>query len=475
MLWIRNADRIVTVDERRRVIRNGSVIIDGGIISDIGPAEELARKWEGRVPPTGIIDAARTVVVPGFVNAHAHLGEHLSRSLFPDDLPTRPWAYNYFFPFHLVQTEEDLYTGAVLSCIDMLKSGTTCFIDATVLTTNAHLDSALQAVTDAGLRGILGRGICDKRPTDVPAFYSQEWMDRIFFPTTDAAVAEMRHAMRRWAGRPAGRVRGWTTILGLLGWCSDALFVRARQLADEYGVGTSYHIASFIEEARETERAFGVWPVTYLHGLGALGANLVIIHAVAVKDEEVALLAQTGTKVAHCPGAALHLAKGASHLAKMPEMLAQGVTVALGADGVCAAGTFDMTRQMFLAAGLFKDARMDPTAIPAETALEMATINGAKALLWEREIGSLDVGKRADLVMFDVNRPEWVPMHDVVRALVYSANGASVKTVIVDGQVIVRDGRMQTLDESKLLDEAREAAERIARRAGLSPNSRWPA
>jgi cytosine/adenosine deaminase-related metal-dependent hydrolase len=252
------------------------------------------------------------------------------------------------------------------------------------------------------------------------------------------------------------------------------LFVKARQLADEYGVGTSYHIASFIEEAREAERVFGVWPITHLESLGALGANLVIIHAVAVKDEEVAVLARNGTKVAHCPGAALHLAKGASRLAKMPEMLAQGVTVALGADGVCASGTFDMTRQMFLAAGLFKDARMDPTAIPAETALEMATINGAKALLWEREIGSIDVGKRADLVMFDVNRPEWVPTHDVVRALVYSANGASVKTVIVDGQVIVRDGRMQTVDESRLLDKAREAAERIARRAGLSPGSRWP-
>jgi cytosine/adenosine deaminase-related metal-dependent hydrolase len=394
--------------------------------------------------------------------------------LFPDDLPTRPWAYNYFFPFHLVQTEEDMYTGALLSCLDMMRSGTTCFIDATVLSSNRHLDSAIQGVTDSGLRGILGRGLCDKRPRDVPPFYSDQWVDRIFYPSTEAAIGEMRDAMKRWTNQPAGRVRGWATILGLLGWCTDELFVTARRVAEEYGVGTSYHIASFLEEARESERQLGVWPIRHLHRLGALGPNVLLIHAVAVADNEVELLAETGTKIAHCPGAALHLAKGASRLSKVPEMLASGVTVSLGVDGVCASGTFDMVRQMFVVAGLFKDARMDPTVIPAETALEMATINGAKAIMMEREIGSIEPGKRADLVIFDTERPEWVPMHHPVRTLVYSANGASVKTVLVDGRVLMRDGKVASIDERKVLDAAREAGERIARRAGLTSNSRWP-
>lgn len=474
MFWIRNADFIITVDAQRRVIKNGSVIIEDSKILDVGTAGEIEQKYSQRIAPADILDASGSVVLPGMINTHTHVYEHLSRGLIPDNLRTRPWAYNYFLPFQAVMTEEEGYVSALFASLDMLRSGTTCFIDSDIPVSNAHLESAAQAISDIGMRAVLGRSLCDKRPTDLPSFWRPEWVDAVFSRSTGHALDEMENVLRRWANKPSGRIRGWAGIHGWLSLCSDELFVKARQLGEKYGVGTEYHIATFIEEARETEKHFGVWPITYLDRLGALGPNVLLVHAIAVKDEEVDILAARGTKVAHCPGTALKLAKGASVMGKIPEMLARGVTVGLGADGVCSCGTFDTTRQMFLVAGLFKDGRLDPTMIPAETAVEMGTINGAKALMWEDEIGSIEVGKRADVVLFNAQRPEWLPIHDVVRNLVYSANGASVTSVFVDGRLIMRDGKVLTIDEGKLLGQVQEVGERIARRAGLSSNSVWP-
>ena len=288
-------------------------------------------------------------------------------------------------------------------------------------------------------------------------------------------MATRRRSSNSWKTRSNGRIRAWATVFGLFTLCTDELFTGIKKLADKYGVGTNFHMASSIGEAQALEARTGVWPITQLERLGALGSNVLLTHAVTVRDEEVDLLVRYGVKVAHCPGAALRLAKGASRLAKIPEMLARGVPVSLGADGVCSSGTFDHTRLLFLVAGLFKDARMDATLIPAETALEMATLNGAKGLLWDNEIGSLEVGKKADLIQYDIHRPEWLPPHDMVRNLVYSADGGSIRNVIIDGKVIIRDRHSTQVDESKLLDEACEAGLAIARRVGLDPQSKWPA
>lgn len=205
-----------------------------------------------------------------------------------------------------------------------------------------------------------------------------------------------------------------------------------------------------------------------------LGPNLLLTHCTAVTDREVGILAERGTKVAYCPGAALRLAKGTTRIGKIPEMLAAGVTVSLGADGVSSSGTFDHARLAGLVAGLFKDARMDPTLVPAETALEMATLNGARAALWDDALGSVEVGKKADLALYDVNGPEWVPRHDVVRNLVYCADGRSIRTVLVEGRVVYDDGRAVGIDAGKAVEEGSAAGERIARRVGLDPRTRWP-
>ncbi len=210
-----------------------------------------------------------------------------------------------------------------------------------------------------------------------------------------------------------------------------------------------------------------MWPVTRLAQMDALGSNLVIAHAVALQEHEVELLAEFETKVAFCPGTSLKVAKGATKIGRYPELMAAGVTVALGCDGVSAAGSLDMMRQLYLAAGLFKDARMDPDVVTARQAIRMATIDGARALLWDDEIGSVEHGKRADLLLFDLSDVEWVPCHDPVQALVYSATPRSLETVLVDGQVVLDGGRVTTVDERALLEEARLRSREIVARSGL--------
>jgi cytosine/adenosine deaminase-related metal-dependent hydrolase len=292
-------------------------------------------------------------------------------------------------------------------------------------------------------------------------------MEHHFFPSTGAALAELEACVRDLDGTAGGRVRCWVNIQGKEP-CSAELHVGARELAERLGVGTTYHIASTRREADLCEAKYGLRPVARMEQLGALGPNLVLAHAVAVTDEEVRMVADRGASVAFCPGTSLKLAKGASVIGRYPEMLDAGITVALGTDGVSASGNLSLMRQMHLVAGLFKDARMNATLIGARTALRMATIEGARALGLDAEVGSLESGKKADLVLFDLNHPEWVPYGDPVQALVWSATPASIAETWVDGRALVAAGQVTTIDEAALRTEARERASALLRRAGLS-------
>jgi 5-methylthioadenosine/S-adenosylhomocysteine deaminase len=470
---IHNIDHIITMDMSRRILRNFSIVVDGNEIVDICSATEADNKYRDVIAPNAYVDGRNTLVSPGFINTHAHTFEHLSRGLIPETVATTPWALKYFFPFQAALTEEEAYLSAKIACLDMLAHGTTCFIDSSILVSNKYVDCVVQAVSEMGIRAVLGRGFCDLRPHKYSEHMTGNWAD-IIFSSTDAAVADATSLLRNWTAQDSRRIRPWATIFGLFTFCTDDLFVAIKRLADEFGVGTNFHMASSLAEAEDLAARAGVWPITQLDRLGALGPNVLLTHALAVADHEIDLLASSGTKVAHCPGAALRLAKGATRFGKIPEMIASGVTVALGADGVCSCGTFDSARLMYLAAGLFKDARMDPTLIPAETALEMATINGAKALLWDDEIGSIEIGKKADFVQFDIQRPEWIPTHDVVRNLVYSADGGSILRVYVDGRPVVLNGNFVADDAAKLLGLAQEAGRRIARRCGIDSQTKWP-
>ena len=291
-------------------------------------------------------------------------------------------------------------------------------------------------------------------------------MDHHFFPNHLAALAALEESVLKWNGYANGRIRCWVNIEGKEP-CSLELHVGARELAQKLGVGTTYHIATSIEETQVSQRKYGMGPITRIAKNGGLGSNLVLAHAVAVSDSEVELLAKSGTSVAFCPSTSLKLAKGATAIGKYPEMIKAGVKVSLGTDGVSASGNLNLHRQAYLVAGLFKDSRLEATLIGARQAIRMATIDGARALGWDDEIGSIEIGKKADFILFDLDHHEWTPFLDPVQALVWSASSASISQTWVDGKPLFQNGKIQTIDEKSLRVEARRRASEIVLRAGL--------
>lgn len=466
MILIEHLEFALTVDAGDTVIRDAAIVIDDDHIADIGVTADVLRR-HNRSQFEQVIDGSRRGITPGFIDSHVHLSETLSRAVFPDDLDTRTWVFLWAKPFYAHVNAEDEYVGALLGCAEMLRCGTTCLLDM-----GAQNDPAgtVRAMDESGIRGITGRHAADNRPASPPLGWSEEMMRHHFFPGPEAALAALEETCERWHNSAAGRIRCWINIEGKEP-CTLALHVGARALAEKHGVGTTYHLATSIEEARISQAKHGKWPVQRLADAGGLGSNLLIAHGVAINAEELQLLRVHDAKIAFCPGTSLKLGKGATSFGRYPELLEAGVTVSLGTDGVSASGNLSLMRQMYLVAGLFKDARNDPTVIGARKALRMATIEGARALLWDDALGSLEVGKKADFVLFDLDHIEWTPYADPVQALVWSASPASIAETWVDGNALYSRGKLQRIDEPALFREARRRALQITQRAGLTAAS----
>lgn len=460
---IENLQFALTVDEDNTRIDGASLLVEDDRIAAIGTTDDISRRIAG-TQIDAKISGRRLGVVPGFVDTHVHVVESLSKASFPDCLETRAWVFHWAKPFYAHLSEEDEYVSACMAFQEMLSSGTTAFLDM-----GAQNDPGVivKAAIEAGLRGVTGRFAADRKPERVPRGWTEEMVEHHFFPNAQVALEVLEQCVLDWDGKADGRVRCWVNIEGKEP-CSPELHLGARELAERLGVGTSYHIASSLKEAELSEARYGAWPIKRIADLGGLGPNLVLAHATATRQNEVGLLADAGTKVAFCPGSSFKLAKGATQIGKYPEMREAGVTVGLGTDGVSAAGSFNLMRQMYLAAGMFKDARIDAFQIGGEQALRMATIDGARTLGWETEIGSLEEGKKADFVLFDLDHIEWVPFADPLQALVWSASSASIAETWVDGRGLYRDGKVQTIDVPALYEEARARASDIAQRAGLN-------
>ena len=459
---IKNLQFALTVDADDTVIRDAAIVIENDRIAAIGPSADLESE-HGNNSFDQIVDGSGKGICPGFIDSHVHLSETLSRAVFPDNLDTRTWVFHWAKPFYAHVNEDDEYISVLTGTCEMLRAGTTCFLDM-----GAQNDPAItvRAVEKIGIRGITGRHAADNPPDEIPPGWSEEMVKHHFFPDAATALRELKDCVVRLNNTAGGRIRCWVNIEGKEP-CTLELHVGARKLAEELGVGTTYHLATSIEEANLSLSKYGAWPITRVAEAGGLGSNLVIAHGAAVTDDEIALLAAHDTKVAFCPGTSLKLAKGATCIGKYPELMDAGVTVGLGTDGVSASGNLNLWRQMYVVAGLFKDARNDPDMIGAQKALRMATIVGAKALLWDDEIGSLEPGKKADFILFDLNHAEWTPYHDPLQALVWSATSATIDQTWVDGKVLYKDNAVQTIDESSLREEARQRAAEIVARADL--------
>jgi 5-methylthioadenosine/S-adenosylhomocysteine deaminase len=453
-LKIDHARYVVTLDPQRRIVQDGAVLIDNGRISRVGKAAELAGVAADRV-----IDARQMVVTPGFVNGHMHISyAHAVRGIFPDDvgspLPT-------VFKLQLAMTEEEEHATSLLGIVELLKNGTVCFVDPG---STKFPDACLQAYEDAGIRVILGEGVTDREASIPLPRYS-----------TSEAVSRTAAFLKAWHGRLNGRVRAWAMPFSLET-CSPELLRSLKRLADDHGTSLTLHHGSGAQARRECQaRLQSPSPTQYLESIGVLGRNVVLAHVLGLDDAEIDSMARTGTTAAMCPITAAKGGRGVGEHGRLPELLAKGVKVALGCDSPNNCNHLDIVRALNMAAIQYKDARQDMKQIPAETAVELATLTGAQALGVGDEIGSLEPGKKADLVLFDTQRPEWQAMFNPINNLVYNADGRSIHTVIVDGRVVVDGYRQTFVDEPRLYSKVQEIGEKLLARTGVTPGRpRWP-
>jgi|RhiMethySRZTD1v2_1073278.scaffolds.fasta_scaffold02421_4 5-methylthioadenosine/S-adenosylhomocysteine deaminase len=450
---IENARYVITVDAERRILEGGSILIEDGRISRVGKTASL-----GGVRADRVIDGRQMVVTPGFLNGHMHISyAHAVRGIFPDNLAS-PLAH--VFKLQMAMTEEEEYATTLLGLVELLKSGTVCFVDPG---STKFPDACLQAYEDAGIRVILGECVSDQEaPFPLPRYPASE------------AIKRTTAFLDKWHGRLDGRIRAWAMPFSPET-CTGDLLKALKSVADERQTYLTLHHGSGPQARKESLAKHGHTPTEYLESLGVLGANVVLAHSLGVDDAEIDCLARTGTKVAMCPVTAAKGGRGVPEHGRMPELLAKGVKVALGCDSPNNSNHLDIVRAMNMAAIQYKDARQDTRLIPAETALEMATLVGAQALGVDAEIGSIEPGKKADLVLFDTQRPEWQTLFNPVNNLVYNADGRSVHTVIIDGRVRVDAYRQTFVDEPRLFAQVQEIGEKLQRRTGTSfPRSRWP-
>lgn len=454
-----NNGTILTVDRERRIVTDGSIAIRRDRIVEVGKTRELATKY--RAPR--VIDATEKLVMPGLINGHAHLVGH-QRSLASDTVNTHDFLKYWIYPYYGAVNAEDEYWGSLNVIAEKIKTGTTCFVEPGC----KFLDSTLKAIAQSGIRCTIGSWTWDQAGPDAQKCFAE--LGRM---NTREALALVEHNLSTYRHVLDGRVRVYATIEGV-GTCSDELTLGAKQLADKYGAFVVQHKASSVQEVQVELSKTGRRPVEHMYRIGALGPNVYLNHMTAIDDGEVDMLAEMGVKVCHNPSASLKLAKGTTRMGKFLDMMKRGVTVCLGCDGSNSSDYRDMVRAMYLAAALPKDYTMDAASMTAERAIEMATIEGARAIGWEKEIGSLETGKKADLIMFDMNRPEWTPTYNWVTALVYSATGDSVDTVLVDGQVLMEGRRLLTIEERMVRQEMQGRRADFLRRAGLQVPHRWP-
>jgi 5-methylthioadenosine/S-adenosylhomocysteine deaminase len=447
---------IVTMDAERRVITEGGLAVQGDIIVGVGKSFDLRRQYTAAT----MIDGRRFVVTPGLVNAHIHItGEPLTRGYVPDDVAFNEHVFGWLVPFHAHFTPADERLSAQLAALEMLRSGTTSFIEAGSL---SALDEVADGLLEIGIRGRIALRIWDQSATHAhPA------------RATDQAIRLLADELSRYPSRHGERIAAWPTLIGH-SVCSDALWRAAKQLSIEHETGLTFHMSPAAIDGEWFLQKYGRHPVEHLADLGVLGSNAVVTHMVYVEEPEITLLSETGTNVAHCPTTALKVGYGVTQIGRFPEMVARGVNVAIGTDGNNGSNYSDMMRAAYLVAGLFKDARRDSTIFPAEQAFAMATLNGARAIGLSESIGSLEPGKKADFVFHDRHRPEWCPLLNVANQLVWSADGRGVHSVWVDGIRVVEDYCSTRIDEERLYAEAQASGESIVRRSGLPNRAKWP-
>ncbi|HEY0379586.1 MAG TPA: amidohydrolase [Pyrinomonadaceae bacterium] len=423
---------VVTMDAPRRVIEDGSVAVKGGRIVAVGPRAEVEAKYTARER----IDARGKVVVPGLINGHTHVPMTLFRGL-ADDLDLNEWLTKYIFPAEAKNvTEEFVRAGARLGLAEMIRGGTTTYCDMYYFE-----DAIADETAKAGVRGVLGETVID-----FPVADNKTWAEAMAY--TDKFLA-------KWKGHPlvvpAVAPHAPYTV-------SEEHLKEVRALSDKYNSPIVTHVSETRKEVEDITKAKGAPPVDYLARIGFLNDRVIAAHVVHPSEGEIVVLKRLGVGVVHNPQSNMKLASG---VMPVPQMLAADLNLGLGTDGAASNNDLNMWEEIDTTAKLHKVFTMDPKVVTAQQAFEMATIRGARALHMEREIGSIETGKRADLLVVDLDDLNQTPLYNIYSQLVYATKADDVRTVVVEGRVIMRDRRLLTLDEKDIKARARVFRGRI--------------
>jgi 5-methylthioadenosine/S-adenosylhomocysteine deaminase len=441
-LLIKDA-RIITLDKSDRIL-DGSVAIENGSITaiDAGMTEREVASFDE------VIDARNRILLPGFVQTHIHLCQTLFRGA-ADDLALIDWLKQRVWPMEAAHTPESLYASARLGIAELIRGGTTC---ALTMETVNHTEVVFRAIDESGFRATAGKCMMDQGE-DVPEALIEE---------CDDSIAESIELLERWHGRSDGRIRYCFAPRFAVS-CSRRLLERVAQLSREHSVIVHTHASENRDEIELVQQTTGMRNIEYLRDTGLTAPHVVLAHCIWLDEHEMEIMRSTGTHVAHCPSSNLKLASG---FARIVEMLEQDISVSLGADGAPCNNRLDMFTEMRTAA-LIQKALRGSQALPALTALRMATIFGAHALGLSHEIGSIEVGKRADLQLLNLNQLHTTPHPDLISTIVYAAEADDVETVIIDGRVIMRERELLTLNEEEVVTQANKQAQDLYLAADL--------
>ncbi|NOU97511.1 amidohydrolase family protein [Paenibacillus sp. LMG 31456] len=430
--WIITNGTFITMDEQNPVLQ-GCMAVENNQITYIGanPPHPLDYYDER-------IDGSKKLYMPGLVNTHNHAAMSLLRG-YGDDLALQVWLQEKMWPMEGKFTAHDVRWGSLLSIIEMLKGGTTTFVDM-----YDHMNEVAQAVEESGMRACLTRGVIGLCPPEVQT----------------AKLIEAKQFALDWHGKAGGRI---TTMMSPHApyTCPPDYIEKIVQAAHDLQLPIHTHMSETAREVQDNVDQYGARPVAHLAKLGVFSRPALVAHAVHLTDEEIDILKQYDVRVSHNPGSNLKLASG---VARVPELLRKGIMVSLGTDGPASNNNLDMFEEMRLAALIHKGVSGDPVAVPADAALRMGTIDGAKSI-WLEDVGALQAGMKADFIALNIDQPHFFPKTNFISHAIYSASAKDVVDVWVDGKMLVKNGECLTLDEEKVLYEAQSCFERLVGQA----------
>ena len=424
---------VMTMDPAGHIIDGGAVAVAGDTIHAVGKTADMAS-----MDARETIDANGGIIMPGLVNTHTHAAMTLFRGL-ADDLPLMTWLEEHIFPAEALLDRKRVHAGTLLGCVEMILSGTTCFCDMYLFE-----DAVAEAARAAGMRAVVGEVLYD--------FPSPN------YGPIEKGFAFTRRLIDQWRADPLITIAVEPHSPYL---CAPDLLVEAAGIARENQVPLVIHLSETRSEVDRIRKAYGKTPVGHLAELDILGPNLLACHCVELEESDMDLLAANKVKVAHNPESNMKLASG---IAPVAELVRRGVVTGLGTDGCSSNNNLDLFAEMDMAAKLHKASSLDPTVMDAETVLKMATIDGARALGLDDLTGSLEAGKRADIIVIDTNKPHLTPMYHPASHLVYAVGGSDVSATIINGEVLMRDRRIEHLDVAGIMADARQIADEIRSR-----------